>query len=74
MEENITITRLKDLPDTAQMIERSTDDIPVSFNNIKTLLNSNPHILDNQIIKRVINSVKVNQAQYEDSQKQANEE
>ena len=44
-----------------------------SFDRIKSLLSNNPHILDNPTIKRVINSVKVSQAQYEDSQKQANE-
>jgi len=59
--------QLDDLPDTETMISRGA-----SFDRIKSLLSNNPHILDNQIIKRVINSVKVNQAQYEETLKQVN--
>ena len=56
--------QLNDLPDTDTMVARDA-----SFNRIKSLLNNNPHILDNPTIKRVINGVKVSQAQYEDSVK-----
>lgn len=59
--------QLDDLPDTEIMIARGA-----SFDRIKSLLSNNPHILDNPTIKRVINSVKVNQAQYEETLKQVN--
>jgi len=59
--------QLDDLPDTETMISRGA-----SFDRIKSLLSNNPHILDNPTIKRVINSVKVSQAQYEETLKQVN--
>lgn len=59
--------QLDDLPDTETMISRGA-----SFDRIKSLLNNNPHILDFPTIKRVINSVKVSQAQYEETLKQVN--
>jgi len=59
--------QLDDLPDTEIMISRGA-----SFDRMKSLLGNNPHILDNPTIKRVINSVKVNQAQYEETLKQVN--
>jgi hypothetical protein len=58
--------QLDSLPDTETMIERGA-----SFDRIKSLLSNNPHILDNPTIKRVINGVKVTQAQYEESVKDA---
>jgi len=59
--------QLDDLPDTETMISRGA-----SFDRIKSLLSNNPHILDFPTIKRVINSVKVSQAQYEETLKQVN--
>jgi len=59
--------QLDDLVDTKTMTSRGA-----SFDRIKSLLGNNPHILDNPTIKRVINSVKVSQAQYEETQKQVN--